>query len=256
VGKCIRRPGGFTLIELLVVIAIIAILAAILFPVFASAREKARASACLSNTKQMAVAVHTYMSDWDDTYPSTNVYPAPPHLAKYSYGFWMVQLMPHLKTWHVFKCPSAPHDTIWDPNLIPYANYGFNEYLLYSDRYEADFTNESALPRPGQTALIADCYNASLFHDWDDPGDPNSHSQFAPDKVQLPSGMNRVKYANGGSGGKLLSRHRGANIVYADAHAAYMPMQKFYCKGGINRPADPKQRVETPIIHPWAQPGP
>src|SRR5438034_10314774 len=64
-----RRRFGFTLIELLVVIAIIAILAAILFPVFAQARDKARASACLSNTKQMGVAIQMYAQDYDETLP-------------------------------------------------------------------------------------------------------------------------------------------------------------------------------------------
>ncbi len=251
------RRGGFTLIELLVVIAIIAILAAILFPVFAKARERARQSACLNNTKQMAIAVQTYTTQWDDTYPSTSTYPAPPHLSKYSYGFWMVQLKPYLNTWNIYACPSSPHNTIWDPNLLPYATYGYNEYLLYSGRYETDFTTESSIPNPTQTALIADCYNASLFHDWDDAGDVNSSSQYAPDKVQLPSGMNRVKYSNGNPTGKALSsRHNGANIVYTDAHAAYMQLGRFYCKGGVGRPADAKQRVETPIIHPWAKPGP
>ena len=61
-----RRTGGFTLIELLVVIAIIAILAAILFPVFAQAREKARQSACASNTKQIATALYLYIQDYDE----------------------------------------------------------------------------------------------------------------------------------------------------------------------------------------------
>jgi prepilin-type N-terminal cleavage/methylation domain-containing protein/prepilin-type processing-associated H-X9-DG protein len=64
-----RRQGGFTLIELLVVIAIIAILAAILFPVFAQAREKARSSSCLSNQKQIALAFSMYAQDYDETYP-------------------------------------------------------------------------------------------------------------------------------------------------------------------------------------------
>ena len=68
--SCMRRQkGGFTLIELLVVIAIIAILAAILFPVFAQAREKARASSCLSNQKQIALAHSMYAQDYDETYP-------------------------------------------------------------------------------------------------------------------------------------------------------------------------------------------
>jgi prepilin-type N-terminal cleavage/methylation domain-containing protein len=65
-----RRAPGFTLIELLVVIAIIAILAAILFPVFAQAREKARATTCLSNVKQIGLSMAMYMQDYDNTYPS------------------------------------------------------------------------------------------------------------------------------------------------------------------------------------------
>src|SRR5689334_20236299 len=62
-----RREAGFTLIELLVVIAIIAILAAILFPVFAQAREKARQTTCLSNMKQWSIGTRMYLSDYDDT---------------------------------------------------------------------------------------------------------------------------------------------------------------------------------------------
>src|SRR5688572_16773650 len=68
-GRGARR-GGFTLIELLVVIAIIAILAAILFPVFAQAREKARSSTCLSNQKQLGTAMSMYLQDWDERFPN------------------------------------------------------------------------------------------------------------------------------------------------------------------------------------------
>ncbi|HEX5322780.1 MAG TPA: prepilin-type N-terminal cleavage/methylation domain-containing protein, partial [Capsulimonadaceae bacterium] len=63
------RSKGFTLIELLVVIAIIAILAAILFPVFATAREKARQATCLSNEKQIGLAMNMYVQDYDETLP-------------------------------------------------------------------------------------------------------------------------------------------------------------------------------------------
>ena len=69
-SKLSSRCSGFTLIELLVVIAIIAILAAILFPVFAQAREKARAAACLSNTKQISLAFLSYINDYRDTFPA------------------------------------------------------------------------------------------------------------------------------------------------------------------------------------------
>src|SRR4051794_15671598 len=112
-----KNRKAFTLIELLVVIAIIAILAAILFPVFASAREKARQSSCLNNTKQMGIALNTYMQDWDEHYPSSQYSPPP-----YSHGTWMVQLLPHLKSWNVYHCPSSPHDRPdgMDVKLFPF----------------------------------------------------------------------------------------------------------------------------------------
>ena len=72
ITKMITIKRGFTLIELLVVIAIIAILAAILFPVFAQAREKARAASCLSNCKQIGTAIQLYTDDYDETLPGSN----------------------------------------------------------------------------------------------------------------------------------------------------------------------------------------
>jgi prepilin-type N-terminal cleavage/methylation domain-containing protein len=72
-----KHTRAFTLIELLVVIAIIAVLAAILFPVFARAREKARATACLSNVKQIATGIMIYIQDYDETYPAATTFPEP-----------------------------------------------------------------------------------------------------------------------------------------------------------------------------------
>src|SRR5918911_1001893 len=84
-GAAYGRASGFTLIELLVVIAIIAILAAILFPVFAQAREKARMVACLSNTKQIGLAVMQYVQDYDETYP-TNSWEGAPVSTPFEWG--------------------------------------------------------------------------------------------------------------------------------------------------------------------------
>jgi prepilin-type N-terminal cleavage/methylation domain-containing protein/prepilin-type processing-associated H-X9-DG protein len=99
------KRSGFTLIELLVVIAIIAILAAILFPVFAQAREKARSTTCLSNFKQLGTAVTMYVQDYEGNYP----------LAWYpggEYGFDCV-LQPYVKNLQVFDCPSNKTTPRW-----------------------------------------------------------------------------------------------------------------------------------------------
>ena len=95
-----KRQRGFTLIELLVVIAIIAILAAILFPVFAKAREKARQTSCLSNTKQIALSQLMYAQDYDELMPGYAIRYCP---ANYN---WVTMVMPYCKNTQIFLCPS------------------------------------------------------------------------------------------------------------------------------------------------------
>ena len=104
---------GFTLIELLVVIAIIAILAAILFPVFAKAREKARQSSCLSNTKQLILGVLQYLQDYDETLPYYRLVNANFPAVWYDRDnpiadrhFWMEFVEPYLKNTQILACPS------------------------------------------------------------------------------------------------------------------------------------------------------
>lgn len=94
----IRR--GFTLIELLVVIAIIAILAAILFPAFAKAREAARRSSCSSNLKQIGLSIMQYTQEFDEKLPPAQLGPAA------GYPWWPVLVQPYLKSVQIFKCPS------------------------------------------------------------------------------------------------------------------------------------------------------
>ena len=131
----LRNRSGFTLIELLVVIAIIAILAAILFPVFAQAREKARAISCTSNMKQLALGILMYTQDNDETYPtgSEENDSAPNTL----YGFvigatWPVKVGPYVKSTDVFHCPDDPSRQPPAPfqPLGPRISYGANGYMF------------------------------------------------------------------------------------------------------------------------------
>lgn len=100
-----RRHKGFTLIELLVVIAIIAILAAILFPVFARAREKARQASCSSNLKQMAVGLMMYAQDYDEKLFGARV----------PVDGWTGAIMPYVKNEQIFACPSWGGTLSWIP---------------------------------------------------------------------------------------------------------------------------------------------
>jgi prepilin-type N-terminal cleavage/methylation domain-containing protein/prepilin-type processing-associated H-X9-DG protein len=113
---------GFTLIELLVVIAIIAILAAILFPVFAKAREKARQSSCLSNTKQIGLAFMQYAQDYDERNAPGRVY-----IAGVIDYFWYGALAPYMKNTQILKCPS---DSFTPVNGC---SYGVPYYNMFHD---------------------------------------------------------------------------------------------------------------------------
>src|SRR5207248_9806680 len=131
--RYLRR--GFTLIELLVVIAIIAILAAILFPVFAQAREKARMTTCLSNLKQVGTGLMMYAQDYDEMLPGSKVYANPGHPLYKSYGWalWVPIIDPYVKNRPVYNCPSGPKTMVFGPPTDQFiCNLGYSEYIWYS----------------------------------------------------------------------------------------------------------------------------
>ena len=109
-----RNNKGFTLIELLVVIAIIAILAAILFPVFAQAREKARGASCQSNMKQLATAVLMYVQDYDESYPMG--------IDQNYQNTWALTTQPYIKSYQVYRCPDDSDKTLGNAGSASYLN--------------------------------------------------------------------------------------------------------------------------------------
>ncbi|MCX6812785.1 MAG: DUF1559 domain-containing protein [Candidatus Berkelbacteria bacterium] len=151
------RRRGFTLIELLVVIAIIAILAAILFPVFARAREKARQASCSSNEKQIMLGILMYVQDYDEALPGA--------WASGSAGLWSVRIMPYVKNNQLFVCPSnATMGAGWGGYDWPGApfptSYGFNcnasgKALCNRIGRIASFT------QPSMCIIIGDIWNAN-----------------------------------------------------------------------------------------------
>lgn len=158
-----RNRRGFTLIELLVVIAIIAILAAILFPVFAKAREKARQTACLSNTKQIGVGLMCYYQDWDERIPlmmvpsndATN-----PFYVTDGYILWPGLIYPYVKNEKVFVCPSGAGSSVPGKTaqtlLGTQMCYGisYRAYREYPTHIEPRAISE--VKRPADTILLAE----------------------------------------------------------------------------------------------------
>ena len=160
------KKKGFTLIELLVVIAIIAILAAILFPVFARAREKARQTSCLSNMKQIGLAAEMYVQDYDACYPM-NIY-TPGTVVVMFYQ----AMMPYMKNSQMLECPSEKSRIRMSElqALLPLplasgvSSVGYNgNYAVFEDGPNNPLTgsndpvvSQSELPYPSETVIMSD----------------------------------------------------------------------------------------------------
>ncbi len=153
---------GFTLIELLVVIAIIAILAAILFPVFAKAREKARQTSCLSNVKQLSLGMLMYVQDYDERFPRPWNYMGvggwtPPGYVACNYMTWADMIMPYVNNDQLFQCATMQ----WTQAQMAYGTFPFAYYYNMTwDVYgSADWLGGNSLgriPYPATTIMLAD----------------------------------------------------------------------------------------------------
>jgi prepilin-type N-terminal cleavage/methylation domain-containing protein/prepilin-type processing-associated H-X9-DG protein len=208
-----RQERGFTLIELLVVIAIIAILAAILFPVFSRAREMARKAACISNLKQIGMALNMYAQDWDERFPA-ECFPAqwpPGPNVPYDKYCWRWAVTPYIKNEQVWVCPSAADLNNW-PFSLGYA---------YNCR---NFSNSSqaAIDLPATRAMVMDFVGVQHFKPFLDNGD--------------------VICGGGCCGGSILQngylqacRHTdGVNIAFGDGHVKWIARDKLI-QGVLNR---------------------
>ncbi|MES2464719.1 MAG: DUF1559 domain-containing protein [Armatimonadota bacterium] len=221
------KRGAFTLIELLVVIAIIAILASILFPVFAQAREKARQTACLNNTKQLGLGIMQYVQDYDDTYPMggfTTPAGAGPEVA--AINRWFKAIVPYTKSSAIRVCPSAMADASANPDK---SNYGIRsdicQYAARGGRPMADIKNTSG------TMLL--CETLRVDYSKVNRTDPGSWVK-AEDTNKYPEwDVNGLYWESDGSVFSTQSalnadrwpagRHQGfVNIAFCDGHSKAM----------------------------------
>ncbi len=140
-----QQRHGFTLIELLVVIAIISILAAILFPVFAQTREKARATSCLSDEKQLGLAFAQYVSDYDEKYPTG--------VEGFQFGAgWAGEIYPYVKNISVFRCPDDT--TSPPPNGQGVASYGYNQVIPLTNGNYGASSNSASFNEATKTIVL------------------------------------------------------------------------------------------------------
>jgi len=249
-----NKRSGFTLIELLVVIAIIAILAAILFPVFAKVREKARQTSCSSNEKQIGLAIVQYIQDADETFPmglQNNWYACS----------WMLQVQPYITSLQVFKCPDDA-STALGPNIQAWAGIGLsyvsnglilntaaspNNMIGVMGMGQPSWLHNCIVPlarvnRPAETVMVTEGHNTDIMAQ---PTGQGNASMFSPACIitgqnwwdgntgfgEVPNGTLPAfpagVYNITGSNGAVSAHHTGkANFLFCDGHVkAMIPSQ-------------------------------
>lgn len=206
-----RRQRGFTLIELLVVIAIIAILAAILFPVFAQAREKARSLACLSNMRQLGTGFSMYTQDYDECLVPLAIQtpsPTPAVVAGGANTWWPDLIQPYVKNAQIFRCPSLP------PNRF---GIGYNHPELAV--WLGGGMSIASIEKPADTVALAD---TAVIGNPSEP-DPNKWkpASSTSDTYFFRTPSNMPYYDSDPT--RVINRHQEtANVVFADGHAKAM----------------------------------
>ncbi len=230
---------GFTLIELLVVIAIIAILAAILFPVFARARAKAQQTSCLSNIKQLALADQMYATDWDEFLCVGESYTAGPPAGYTTYASW---LGPYMRNWDILRCPTDPdlNSTYWGHGGVPdplYIGYGINDCtnvptggLNMGVWVNVGPTTQNGIFRPKLSALdhpaeTIDFFDSSANSVATPTAAANSMWNSAFDDINMTLNPAYI----GGYQTYIAKRHQeGANFAFCDGHAKWMRQTEGY----------------------------
>ena len=225
------HKSGFTLIELLVVIAIIAILASILFPVFARARENARRSSCSSNLKQLGLATIQYVQDYDEKYPPiqdlarTETPPDGIFWSGTAGWYWPQILHPYHKSIDVFRCPSiAPFGET--PGLVPrppiFAQYGGNANILTTS---APGLSSSVIRAAANTYLLIEFgYYTADPAATKVPGTGGNNTQYLPGINEAGVSCSPVSAATNRPYMRdcLTGRHfGGVNVAYADGHVKW-----------------------------------
>ena len=214
-----RRNQAFTLIELLVVIAIIAILAAILFPVFARARENARRSSCQSNLKQIGLGIAQYTQDYDEKVPYNYIYLGPNNTTPLAW--WEDSIQPYVKSYQIMVCPSHTAPTAYN-YLRPAAP--FPNPLLMS--YGANtITDIAGSPTPVmQSSDVGPSPSIAIY---DEPSTTIMLGELVSGKDTISS------YANTDAGNTVPAnlqvdrRHfDGSNFLFCDGHVKFQKVSK------------------------------
>ncbi len=211
--------AGFTLIELLVVIAIIAILAAILFPVFARARDKANQTTCLSNLKQIGLAFQIYANDWNGLLPPQYDGVGTVGYFNWSYGWNNFALTPQFKA-------SIEHLVY---ALNPYIN-GYQIWFCPNDVWR-DLGTEPFGTSPRATAGEISYSYAVQWNTWSGGSDPACTPIYEPVDIVRPNLSEQLLMVDNGlpdSSGVDLTNYQfahsgGSNAIYLDGHAKFLP---------------------------------